>query len=235
MKRIDIRYQKHLSALKLYAGQIDGLMGPMTIDGIKKFQTMNGLKSDGIVGPKTRKAFEGSLSVVGDRNIPNPKIEINPDVSWPRETMSELQKFYGKVGTNQVRLTTPYPMVLAWDKKVTIKSIMCHSLVSKSLGRVLENVADIYTEEEITKHGFNLFGGCLNVRKIRGGNRWSTHAWGIAIDFDPARNGLRTKWKDAYLSKPECAGFVQAFENESWYSLGRKKDYDAMHFQCAYR
>lgn len=228
-------YQKLLKALNLYRGAIDGLFGPMSIKAVKQFQTMHGLKPDGIIGTNTRNQLNAQLVTIDDRVAHNPKVEVDPKSVWPRERSADLMKFYGKPGTNQVRIQTPYPMVLAWDKKKTISAIMCHTLVADSLSRVLENVADIYTEKEIAKHGFNLFGGCLNVRKIRGGTRWSTHAWGIAVDFDPARNGLRTKWKDAYFSKPECADFVSAFQNEGWYSLGYSRDYDAMHFQCAYR
>jgi len=239
MKTIDKRYQKHLADLKLYEGAIDGLAGPKTDAAVRQFQKMNGLKADGVIGNNTIKAFEEALETVPENNVHNPKIperrQTHPYTRWPRERMSDLHAFYGKVGTNQTKISLPYPMVLAWDTKVSLNQITCHEKVAESLQGVLEVVRDSYTVEEISKHGFNLFGGCLNVRKIRGGNRWSTHAWGIAIDFDPARNGLRTPWKDAYLSRPECAKFVQAFKDEGWYSLGLEKNYDAMHFQCAYR
>ena len=126
-------------------------------------------------------------------------------------------------------------MVLAWDTDYTITKITCHKKVADSLYNILDNVAAIYSPDEIIEHGFNKFGGCLNVRRIRGGRRWSTHAWGIAIDIDPARNGLRTPWNSAYLSRPECEDFVNAFRKEGWYSLGYERNYDAMHFQAAYR
>jgi hypothetical protein len=239
MKRIDKRYQKYLADLGLYVGRVDGLHGPATDAAVRKFQSMNGLKADGIVGKKTSAEFEEHLAKNPDRTEPNPRIpdrkQTHPYTRWPKERMSDLQRFYGKVGRNQVKIDLPYDMVLAWDTKKSLSGISCHSKVAKSLQGVLETVRDEYSAEEIRQHGFNLFGGCLNVRKIRGGNRWSTHAWGIAIDFDPARNGLRTKWKDAYLSRPECAKFVQAFKDEGWYSLGLERNYDAMHFQACYR
>ena len=70
---------------------------------------------------------------------------------------------------------------------------------------------------------------------MRGGDRWSTHSWGIAIDIDPARNSLRTPWKESYLGKPECRDFVEAFKSVGAYSLGLEKNYDPMHFQFAWR
>lgn len=45
--------QAALKAVGVYSGKIDGISGPMTRRAIKDFQKANGLKVDGIVGPKT--------------------------------------------------------------------------------------------------------------------------------------------------------------------------------------
>jgi len=236
VQKIDPRYQKLLQDLGLYVGRIDGLYGNGSKQAVRKFQTMNGLKADGIIGWRTKAVFDKSLEIVPERDQHNPRIPtLNEYSRWPREAVPELQAFYGRVGQNQTRCQSPYPMKLAWDTSVKIESFSCHIKVADSLQGILETVRDKYTKEEIEEHGFNLFGGCLNVRKIRGGNRWSTHAWGIAIDIDPARNGLRTPWNKAYLSRPECSEFVMAFKNEGWYSLGLERNYDGMHFQACYR
>jgi hypothetical protein len=231
---IDKRYQQLLFDLSLYQGYIDGVYGSVTEAAVKKFQTMNGLKADGIVGPKTREAFEIHLSSNVERNTES--TTINHDhTRWPQESQQELFRFYGNVGENQVRIDAPYKMVLAWDLNTTITRITCHTKVADSLYTILDNVRRSYTETEITRHGFNLFGGTLNVRQIRGGTRWSTHAWGVAIDIDPARNGLRTPWHQAYLGRPECRDFVECFKQQGWYSLGLEKNFDAMHFQACWR
>ena len=236
MKRIDKRYQKLLADLKLYSGRIDGLFGPNTIKGTKLFQAMHGLKADGIIGNKTKAEFESQLVKNPDRTVHNPKVETRSRAfPWPKETSAELMKFYGRPGQHQTRIVSPYPMRLAWDKSTTIKKITCHEKVADSLQRILQSVADDYSSSDISKHGFDLFGGCLNVRRIRGGKRWSTHAWGISIDIDPARNGLRANWANCYLSRPECVDFVNAFKREGWYGLGPERNYDGMHFQAAYR
>jgi hypothetical protein len=35
-----------------------------------------------------------------------------------------------------------------------------------------------------------MYGGLLNVRRQRGGTRWTPHAWGVEIDIDPENNQL---------------------------------------------
>jgi murein DD-endopeptidase MepM/ murein hydrolase activator NlpD len=49
--------QVALQARGLYAGTIDGIRGPRTVAGIRRFQRRQGLVVDGIVGPKTRRAL----------------------------------------------------------------------------------------------------------------------------------------------------------------------------------
>lgn len=44
-----------------YAGAIDGKIGPKSQQAIKDFQSANGLKADGVVGPKTAKALQRYL------------------------------------------------------------------------------------------------------------------------------------------------------------------------------
>ena len=238
MRRIDSRYQQLLLDLGIYDGNIDGIQGPKTTNAVKAFQKMNGLIVDGLVGPKTSAEFEEQLRSNPDRVE---LLDAKPYTIWPRETTAELNAFYGKpdlarkIAPRQTRIKVPYPMVLAWDTDKEINEIMCHELVAPSLLRILENVADIYTPDEISEHGFDLFGGVTNVRVIRGGTRLSTHSWGIAIDIDPARNRLKWTEKKAYLAKPECDAFREAFRNEGWYSLGENRDYDWMHFQACWR
>jgi hypothetical protein len=68
---------------------------------------------------------------------------------------------------------------------------------------------------------------------MRGGNSYSMHSWGIAIDFDPERNRLNWNSGEARLAKPDCIPFWQAWEAEGWVSLGRTRDFDWMHVQAA--
>lgn len=232
-KTIDKRYQQLLFDLSLYRGYIDGVYGPKTEEAVKKFQTMNGLKSDGIIGTKTKEVFEEQLEPNSD-DTPN-TTTTSSYKRWPQEVQSELMRFYGNVGENQVRIDAPYKMILSWDTSTSITRITCHEKVAESLYVILENIKNAYTEDEITKYGFNLFGGTLNVRQIRGGNRWSVHAWGAAVDIDPARNQLNWGRDKAYFARPECRDFLTCFKQEGWYSLGENKNYDWQHFQACWR
>ncbi|MDD5019775.1 MAG: peptidoglycan-binding domain-containing protein [Candidatus Omnitrophica bacterium] len=54
--------QTALKNLGLYAGSIDGKVGPRTREAIREFQRQNGLVVDGKVGPKTRAALKNSLA-----------------------------------------------------------------------------------------------------------------------------------------------------------------------------
>lgn len=238
MTTVNVKYQRLLKDLNFYDGAIDGLSGPKTTAAVKKFQKYVGIVADGKLNVATQLKLDEQLTRIPDRVTPTPVRPIHPDSvykRWPRETTDELTAFYGPVGTNQVMFEPPYPMVLAWEPKKAIKKFSCHKLVAESLYKILEDVKVIYKPEKIKEYGFDKFGGCLNVRTIRGGNRWSTHAWGIAIDIDPARNGLKTPWNQAFLGRPECDDFVAAFKAQGWYSLGHEKNYDAMHFQACYR
>lgn len=54
-KKLSIKQtQTALKNAGFYRGSIDGTIGPSTTEAIKSFQRANGLKSDGIVGRKTR-------------------------------------------------------------------------------------------------------------------------------------------------------------------------------------
>ena len=226
-----------LRDLGLYTGQVDGKQGPKTTEAVKKFQMMHGLIPDGIVGRNTAREFQTQLQVRDDRQSDTTKGIRTRKIynAWPKESTASLMKFYGRPGTNQVLMDLPFQMFLAWDVKTTIDRISCNKKVADSMYRALDGVKKLYTEQEINDFGFNRFGGCLNVRKIRGGNRWSTHAWGIAIDIDPARNRLRWGRDKAFLARPECEGFHEAFKSEGGYNLGIHHNYDWMHTQFAYR
>jgi murein DD-endopeptidase MepM/ murein hydrolase activator NlpD len=49
--------QVALRAKELYSGTIDGIRGPATREGVRRFQARRGLVVDGIAGPRTRRAL----------------------------------------------------------------------------------------------------------------------------------------------------------------------------------
>ena len=152
--------------------------------------------------------------------------------NWPSQDYKSMVKFYGNVGENQTSIVLPYTMKLDWDLKTSIKKMTCHEKVAPSLIRIFTKIKDTYGDD-ISKLHLDLFGGCLNVRKKRGGSTWSIHSWGAAVDLSPDRNQLKWGKDKAEFAKPVYDKFWKIVEDEGWTSLGRKCNFDWMHFQSA--
>ena len=131
----------------------------------------------------------------------------------PLGSNNHLEDFYGERGENQVRIQLPYVMRLSWNKQKRVTSMMCHELVD-SLIRIFQRVLDHYGIDGIRELGLDIFGGCLNVRKMRGGNQWSTHSWGIALDFDPENNQLKWGRDRATFAGPKYDKWWEIWESE---------------------
>ena len=140
---------------------------------------------------------------------------------------------YGQPGdvNNLTIVELPYRNRIAWDLKTTVTRIQCHKLIAVPLVAVHTDLLAHYGYEELVRLGIDLFGGCYNFRKMRGGNKWSRHSWGIAEDRDPVRNGLKTKKPAAQFSKPEYKPMIDIYYKRGFISYGVEKDYDWMHFE----
>ena len=128
---------------------------------------------------------------------------------------SQIIAKYGKPNQQGSYLTTiklPYPMRLAWDKKVKVTTMRCHKLVADDFQKVFNELLNHYGYEKIVELGIDLFGGCFNFRAMRGGSDYSRHSWGIAIDLHPEANGLKTPYSKALFSKPEYEELHRIFE-----------------------
>ena len=196
-------------------------------------------KIDGFWGPQSEFAYE-SLSHLNEHgSLPEPWRDIeasdeNPN-NWPQQREDQLIRFYGEVGKNQAKIQVPFTHRLAWDKTARVNSFFCHQKVHDSLHRVLTRVLDHYGLERIQELRLDLWGGCLNVRKMRGGTSWSMHSWGIALDYDPDRNKLEWGRDRAAFARPEYDRWWRLWEEEGWVSLGRSANFDWMHVQAAKR
>ncbi len=208
---------------------------------------------DGRIGPQTRHAFvvydarkangwKPVATVETWRDAPMPPVPAShplpsaptitvPRVASPRQ--SGVEAFYGSVGSNQTSLTLPFPMRLAWDTGTVVRKYSCHAKVREAMECVWKSTLDHYGLDEIQRLRLDLFGGCLNVRKMRGGSSWSMHSWGIAVDVDPEHNQLKFTRSQATLDGPEYDHFWAVVYATGAISLGRERDYDFMHWQYA--
>jgi hypothetical protein len=221
----------------------------------KKIQQYLGIKADGMPGPKTLAAIADKLGVLPLWATVQTVLQVDPDgkpgvvtasalaekwgitlpKAWPSQAaVRGGNSIFGKAGdAEQVYLTLPYPMRLAWETETVVKRIMCHKLVKDSLERIFQKTLDFYGIDKIQELGLDLYGGCYNNRNTIGGSSKSIHAWGIAVDMDPDHNAYKTKAPKASLSGAEYDAFWSFVEAEGGVSLGRERDYDWMHFQFA--
>lgn len=214
-------FQAAAKQLGFDAGKIDGWMGPQTLFALESVEEF-------LVTGK-RPALWRADNTEASQGAPHQ----NLSAAWPRGLEAEMNRFYGEVGTNQTLLQLPWSMKIAWNTSQVVNRITCHEKIHDSVLWVLEAVANEYGEAERARHGFDMFGGCLNVRKVRGGSAWSIHSWGAALDFDPVRNQLRWGRDLAYFAKPACAAYRKIWSDAGALSLGEARNYDWMHWQFA--
>lgn len=190
--------------------------------------------ADGDWGQESQTAYEAYLASLG--GVPNPAPPASAPVAWPTDDLEDLIAFYGRpdLGAGRaprsVAMELPYPMQLAWGDRPWTTRVYAHELVHDSLQRVLSRILERFGADGVRKHGLDQLGGVTNVRYMRGSKRRiSRHSFGIAIDIDPGRNGLKTPWPSKAKMPREA---VECFEEEGWTSFGRVRGLDAMHFQA---
>lgn len=214
-------------------GTIDGLAGPQTRHAFDVYdaRAANGWKPVHEVEGWRGDSDETTPAVPPTRPLPKIETPAAPRVASPRQ--SRVREFYGEPGSGQVTLTLPFAMRIAWDLDKTVRSFSCHRRVREALEFVWKSTLDHYGMDRIRELRLDLYGGCLNVRKMRGGSAWSMHSWGIAQDVDPERNALKMGRDKATLDAPEYDAFWSFVYASGAISLGRERNYDWMHFQYA--
>lgn len=231
--------QSRLTAHGYACGPIDGIIGGKTIAAVAAFQKARRLPASGLADADTVAALRLTSSAIApevkaaipDRDAPVKEAFQPSKIVWPRQ--ADCMSYYGPVGQNQTSIEIPFDMLFAWDKSIKVHKITVHKVVAASATICFQQIAQTYSPTERTNLGLNIFGGSLNVRKMRGGNSYSMHSWGIAIDFDPERNRLDVHKPAARLSHPDAVPFWAIWESQGWLSLGRSRDFDWMHVQAA--
>lgn len=209
--------QERLRELGFYGGNIDGEFGPITERGVLLFQKANGLKQDGVVGPRTWTALE--LKETPQDSLRPPKRPRN---------YAEVKAIFGdplSVGWSSSNLAfcevVPTLKAFPIKKGSTLRGFYCHKLLVLVFQKVFEEIALEGLVDEI-----KTFDGCFNIRKIRGSSTtMSLHSWAIAIDLNYKGNELGNP-------KPEMDHRVIAvFEKHGFYWGGNFKRRDGMHFE----
>ena len=224
--------QSRLTSHGFTPGPIDGVIGKNTIAALRAFQKSRKIPVTGQADQGTVAALRSTTS----QNVTGVDRETIAHIAsgktvWPQQ--KDVLSFYGPVGTSQTKVELPWRMKLAWDKRRSLSGITLHEKVADSADRAFRRCFSEYGNDGIKHIGCDLFGGSLNVRRMRGGTRYSMHSWGIAIDFDPERNQLRWKKPQARLSHSDCEAWWRVWEEEGWVALGRSRNFDWMHVQAA--
>lgn len=149
-------------------------------------------------------------------------------------TSTEIIAKYGQPGhpENLVMINLPYPMKIAWDLTHSVTRMQIHKDCAESVKAIFTDILAHYGLVEIQRLKIDYFGGSYNFRKMRNGTEWSVHSWGCAIDLDPQENALEEHADKALFAKPEYKAMIDIFYKHGWFSLGREKNYDWMHFQA---
>lgn len=145
------------------------------------------------------------------------------------DTFGDIGQFVGDDGRLSPRWETehitraalPIPVPLAWDTGKSVTAIACHRLIAPLVEEVFGQIA-----ARGLQRALKTFGGGYVYRPKRGALKPSTHAWGIAIDLNPATNAMGTPgdMDPRLVAVFEAAGFVWGGR---WAGRGK----DPMHFQ----
>jgi hypothetical protein len=102
------------------------------------------------------------------------------------------------------------------------KRIWCNKDLIVPLQNAFTNlVSRGYAESEL-----KTWDGCFNIRRKKGGQNMSLHAWGIAVDLNAFSNGFG---QIGNMSK----GFIECFDDVGFEWGGRWRLSDPMHWQLA--
>jgi hypothetical protein len=149
---------------------------------------------------------------------------------WPHDDSKSKIAFFGKPGTNLIPITPPYQMYYDGHP---VKSITVNKKIATALLLVFNEILDKcdHDQKKVDAIGASAYGGCYAARNIRGSaTAISNHAFGAAIDLDPAHNRLGAKSGKMSLIT------ITAFKNQGFLWGGDYKGRkDFMHFEAVSR
>lgn len=117
---------------------------------------------------------------------------------WPRDNQAEIIAFYGDPGKGEVarQLVKVVPPFQMYYGGRPLKSLSFHRKAAPALKAALDEIWEKakHSQALLDREGISHCAGTYNPRKVRGSRtKWSSHAFGAAIDLDAEANGLGTK------------------------------------------
>lgn len=208
--------QAGLHQLGFDPGKVDGWEGVNTTEALNAFHFKTTHGRDEVIERKPEPKSIGSGS-----------IPLQKDVG----------RVYGDPGSQiEGRLKSfklPFSLRLDWNLRQKVRTLRVHRDCADQLERAMHKIHEHYGLERMQSLGIDRYAGGYNKRKMRGGSKWSMHAYGCAVDFYAAPNGLRTRCPQALFCRPEYEAFLDIMEENEWLPALRLWGADAMHFQRA--
>lgn len=179
----------------------------------------------------------GAFSTAGasqemlDKYINKP-IQFSPQNYPPLQKISlgELQgdgSIFGRHGGKMVTVPVPdnYPLHYGSLSGKRITKISCHPLIAERVKCVLNDIINHYGADIMAvAPGICIYDGSFNDRPMVGSSKWSSHAYGVAFDFDQHNNALKTHAPQARLSQAIYKPFWEIWYYHGFYSQGIETD-----------
>ncbi|WP_238365124.1 M15 family metallopeptidase [Mesobacterium pallidum] len=194
---------------------------------------------DGWMGNNTTEALNGFLfkQATGKAEVIDRTPLAAPVGGGSIPTQAEVGRVYGSPGDQiKKRLVTiklPFSLRIDWNLRQKATRITVHRDCADQLMAALVAVHAHYGPDRMRDLGIDRYAGAYNHRKMRGGNSWSMHAYGCAIDFYAEPNGLRTQCPEALFCGAAYKDFLDIMQDHEWLPAIRLWGKDAMHFQRA--
>lgn len=196
---------------------------------------------DGYAGHNTREAFAAWQfeQIHGKREIVArlPVSDFAPVSARDLPRQADVGAFYGQPGgeikSRLMIVKLPFDLRLDWNLSQTTRKMRVHEKCGPSLLAAMVAVHDHYGAARMSDLGLDRYAGGYLHRKMRGGSKWSMHAYGCAVDFYARPNGLRMKCPEALFCGAEYRDFLDIMEAHGWLPAIRLWGKDAMHFQQA--
>lgn len=187
---------------------------------IKAIQRAVNVTADGVIGPQTLAAIAARLG-------------LREEYVWPTQAqVRDGSSMFGRAGDENNLMSLVPPYALFYEGK-QVKTIRVHKAIAEAVMGALKEVLKVYGPKRIKELGLDQYGGCYNYRNGTNSASLSMHAWGVAIDWAPGKNGYSVKKPYASLSSKDCEAWWEIWEKYGAVSLGRERDFDWMHVQFA--